>query len=182
VSVGTSLGAWVMLAGLIWPFGVARADRPPMPDKLTLLDGTDLSIADLEGKVVVFVNVASKCGFTGQYEGLQNLYETFKDRGLVIVGVPCNQFGAQEPGTATDIAQFCSLTYGVDFPMLSKQDVNGDKRSLLYKHLVGGGTRVLWNFEKFLKGRDGKVIARYRSVTGPDSGKLVKAIEKALAE
>jgi len=179
---GFGIGAWVCVAGLFWPFGLARAERPEMPPTLTLLDGSVAPSSDFEGKVLLFVNVASKCGFTPQYEGLQNLHETFQERGLVVIGVPCNQFKAQEPGDANNIQQFCSLTYGVEFPLLAKQDVNGDARSDLYKHLVGSGSRVMWNFEKFLVGGDGQVVDRFRSMTAPDSAKLVKAIEKALAQ
>lgn len=182
VAGGFGFGAWVVVAGLFWPFAMARAGRPEMPATLTLLDGSVAPSSDFEGKVLLFVNVASKCGFTPQYEGLQNLHETYQGKGLEVIGVPCNQFKAQEPGDANDIQQFCSLTYGVEFPLLAKQDVNGDARSDLYKHLVGGGTRVLWNFEKFLVGRDGEVVDRFRSMTAPDSAKLIKAIEKALAK
>jgi len=182
MALGTGMGACVMMMGLALPLGMARAARPAMPDSLTRLDGTDMPTADLEGKVLLFVNVASKCGFTPQYEGLQNLHETYKDQGLVILGVPCNQFGSQEPGSAGEIKQFCSLNFGVSFGMLQKQDVNGDARSALYNHLIGGGIRVLWNFEKFLIGRDGAVVDRFRSVTAPDSSKFIKAIEKALAQ
>ena len=152
-----------------------------MPDTLTLLDGSPMPSADLDGKVVLVVNVASKCGFTPQYDGLQALHEKYDAQGLVILGVPCNQFGAQEPGTSEDIQSFCRLNHGVSFPLLQKQDVNGKGRSALFQYLIGRGTPVLWNFEKFLIGRDGQVVRRYRSVTGPGSGKLVKAVEKALA-
>ena len=152
--------------------------------QLTALDGSTLDNATLDGKAVLFVNVASKCGYTSQYEGLQDLYEQKKDDGLVIVGVPCNQFGAQEPGSSEEIATFCKRTYGVSFPMLEKQNVNGPQRSDLYKYLVGsdagGGKDVGWNFEKFLVGKDGEVKARFGSGTRPNSDELGKAIAAAL--
>ena len=152
---------------------------------LTALSGSALPEADLAGKVVLFVNVASKCGYTPQYDGLQKLWLDLKDRGLVVVGVPCNQFGGQEPGTSTEIESFCKLNYGVDFPLLEKQAVNGGDRSALYDYLIGspagGGTNVKWNFEKFLVGRDGAVVARFPSSVAPDSPELRGAIEAALA-
>lgn len=152
---------------------------------LTALDGTPLAADTLDNKVVLFVNVASKCGFTPQYDGLQALYAAKKDQGLVIVGVPCNQFGAQEPGSPTEIASFCRMNYGVDFPLLEKQDVNGGDRSELYQWLVGseagGGKDVRWNFEKFLVGKSGQVIDRYTSQVKPSDDGLVAAIDAALA-
>jgi glutathione peroxidase len=148
------------------------------------LSGQALPADALAGKVVLFVNVASKCGYTPQYKGLQALYEANKDAGLVIVGVPCNQFGAQEPGTPEQIEGFCQLNYGVNFPLLEKQDVNGAGRSALYGALVGsaagGGADVKWNFEKFLVGRDGAVLARFPSSVAPDSPELKAAIQAAL--
>jgi glutathione peroxidase len=172
------LGSMMMALGL----GCAATARNPMPEGLTKLDGSMLQTSDLDGKVVMVVNVASKCGFTKQYDGLQALHEKYQDQGLVILGVPCNQFGAQEPGKAEEIQSFCRLNYGVSFPLLDKQDVNGSGRSPLYKFLIGRGTPVLWNFEKFLIGRDGKVMDRFRSMTAPKSSKLVKAVEKGLAQ
>ena len=152
---------------------------------LTALSGSPLPDDALAGKVVLFVNVASKCGYTPQYDGLQKLWTDLKDQGLVIVGVPCNQFGGQEPGTSTEIAGFCKLNYGVDFPLLDKQDVNGGARSPLYQYLVGSpagaGKDIKWNFEKFLLGRDGAVKARFPSSVAPDSPELRGAIEAALA-
>lgn len=154
------------------------------------LDGKEVHLAEkYEGKVVLLVNVASKCGFTGQYAGLQELHEKYADQGLAIVGVPCNQFGGQEPGTAEEIASFCQTNYGVEFDMLSKVNVKRGKEDQceLYKYLTdkeklpGIGSDIKWNFEKFLIGRDGQVIAHYRSMTGPNSKKLVGAVEEALA-
>ena len=149
---------------------------------LTQLDGTPLPADALAGKVAVFVNVASACGYTPQYEGLQALYEERRDDGLVIVGVPCNQFGGQEPGSAETIATFCRTTYGVTFPMLEKQAVNGPDRSTLYQTLVGSGDDVRWNFEKFVVGRDGTVQARFPSGTRPDDAALHAAIDQALGQ
>jgi glutathione peroxidase len=150
------------------------------------LDGTPFQASDLQGKVVLFVNVASKCGFTNQYTGLQGLHERFSEQGLVMVGVPCNQFGRQEPGGPEEIVSFCQATYGVTFPLLEKQDVNGKNRSPLYQVLigseVGGDKSVKWNFAKFLVGKDGQVKARFPSTTKPMDVALVGAIETALAE
>jgi glutathione peroxidase-family protein len=159
-------------------FGSASAQE--MPSTLTMLDGEVAESAQWKGKVQVYVNVASRCGFTSQYDGLQALWTKYKDKGLVIVGVPCNQFGSQEPGKADEIQSFCRMNYGVDFPLLEKQKVLGGDRSPLYQYLLKGRTPVLWNFEKVLVGRDGKVIDRFRSVTAPDDEKFIKAIEAAL--
>jgi glutathione peroxidase len=151
---------------------------------LTRLDGTPLPADTLTGKAVLFVNVASKCGYTGQYAGLQALSERYADRGLVVVGVPSNQFGGQEPGTAEEIVSFCQLNYGVSFPLLEKQDVNGDARSPLYQWLVGSDPSqagdIGWNFEKFLVSPDGAVVGRYKSKVTPSDAGLVAAIEAAL--
>ena len=152
---------------------------------LTSLDGTELPADTLKGKVVLFVNVASRCGYTRQYDGLQKLYEAKKSDGLVVVGVPCNQFGSQEPGSPQEIAKFCKMNYGVEFPLLEKQEVNGAKRSPLYAYLVGSdagaGRDIGWNFEKFLVGRDGAVLKRWASGTGPSDADLVAQIDAALA-
>jgi len=161
-------------------FGSTGAGAQTMPDQLTLLSGEPFDTSAWAGKVVLFVNVASKCGFTPQYDGLQDLWTENKAKGLVIVGVPCNQFGAQESGSSGEIQSFCRLNFGVDFPLLHKQDVNGSDRSPLYDYLLKGRTPVLWNFEKVLVGKDGKVVDRYRSTTGPDSKKMLKAIQSAL--
>jgi glutathione peroxidase len=152
---------------------------------LTSLDGTDFDTSTLQGKAVLFVNVASKCGYTPQYAGLQSLYEAHADKGLVIVGSPCNQFMGQEPGDAEQIASFCQMNYGVTFPLLAKQDVNGKDRSALYQWLigsdVGAGAKVKWNFEKFVVDREGHVVARFDSRTTPEDPALLAAVEKALA-
>jgi len=167
-------------------YGKAPEGGPSALETIDLqrLDGSALASAELAGKVVLFVNVASKCGLTPQYGGLADLHEKYKDRGFVVVGAPCNQFLGQEPGSAEEIATFCSATYGVDFPLLSKQDVNGAGRSPLYQWLVaspaGGGTDINWNFEKFLVGRDGAVRARFAPTVKPDAPEVLAAIEAAL--
>jgi glutathione peroxidase len=151
------------------------------------LSGKPLELKQYSGKVVLFVNVASYCGYTKQYDGLQKLHDKYADKGLVVVGVPCNQFGKQEPGTATEIAEFCQKNYGVSFPMLEKVDVNGDGACDLYKHLTSveakpkGAGKVSWNFEKFLVGRSGEVVGRFGSAVAPESDELMAAIEKELS-
>jgi len=137
--------------------------------------GQPFPFSQLKGKVVLIVNVASKCGFTPQYDGLEKLYKEYEDKGLVVLGFPCNQFMSQEPGTDEQIGEFCRLNYGVTFPVLKKIDVNGDKADPVYKYLKSqksgflGLTRVKWNFEKFLVNRDGKVVQRFGSLTSPES-------------
>lgn len=152
----------------------------PLPANLTTLDGAPLAPETLENKVVLFVNVASQCGLTPQYSGLVDLDKAYSDRGLVIIGVPCNQFGKQEPGTPEEIKDFAKSKYDVDFTLLEKQDVNGANRSPLYQFLVGDGPDIAWNFGKFVLGRDGDVVARFEPQTAPDDPELKAAIEKAL--
>ena len=150
------------------------------------LDGTPNALAAAEGKVTLVVNVASKCGLTPQYEGLEALQKKYADRGFTVVGVPCNQFMGQEPGSPEEIATFCSSTYGVTFPLTEKVDVNGENRHPLYAQLTpiadaeGADGDIRWNFEKFLVGRDGNVIARFSPRVVPDDAALVTAIESAL--
>ncbi len=133
------------------------------------------------GKVVLMVNTASKCGFTGQYEGLEALYDKYKDRGLVVLGFPSNDFANQEPGSEEEIRKFCRLTYSVDFPMFEKVHVKKGNAAPLYQYLAEQtGVYPKWNFYKYLIGRDGKVVDYYSSVTGPESRKMVAAIEKLL--
>lgn len=148
------------------------------------LAGQEVNLSDYRGQVVLIVNTASKCGFTPQYEGLQKLYEAYRDKGFVILGFPCNQFKSQEPGTSEEISEFCTINYGVTFPMFAKIDVNGDDAHPLYKWLKsekGGvlGGAIKWNFTKFLIGRDGLPIERFAPTTKPED--LTKPIEKALA-
>jgi glutathione peroxidase len=149
----------------------------------TSITGEEVDLSQFEGKAVLIVNTASKCGFTPQYKGLEELHEAYGDEGLVVLGFPCDQFGHQEPGDEAEIQEFCSLNYGVSFPMFAKVEVNGDDAHPLYKWLKeekGGalGSKIKWNFTKFLVGRDGKPIKRYGSTTKPE--KIKGDIEKAL--
>ena len=147
------------------------------------LDGTPIASDVWHGKVRLFVNVASRCGLTPQYAGLVDVYHRFRERGFVVIGVPCNQFLGQEPGSAQEIETFCSTTYGVDFPLLEKQDVNGPNRSPLYRWLIedsGNPVEIAWNFEKFLVSREGKVIGRFGPRTEPTATEIVAAVEAAL--
>lgn len=161
----------------------------PGPESLDAIDlktlaGEALEKEAYEGKVVLFVNVASRCGLTPQYETLVALNERFKDRGFVILGAPCNQFMGQEPGSAEEIQEFCSATYGVDFPLLAKQDVNGAQRSPLFQFLIqseaGAGADISWNFEKFLVDRHGEVRFRFAPTVKPDDPEVVQAIDSLL--
>ncbi len=145
------------------------------------IDGKDYDLAQNKGKVVMFVNVASKCGFTKQYDGLQSLYEKYKDQGFVLVGVPANNFKGQEPGTNEQIKEFCTSKYNVTFPMMSKISVKGDDIHPLYKQLTDEKGEVGWNFNKFLVGRDGKLIEHFESKVKPDDQELISAVEAALA-
>jgi glutathione peroxidase len=155
--------------------------------KLAALDGTPDVLAAEKGKVTLMVNVASACGLTPQYEALQQLEEKYKGQGFDVIGIPCNQFGAQEPGSPDEIATFCSTNYGVTFPMTEKIEVNGDGRHPLYQELTktkdaeGRDGDIQWNFEKFLVGRDGNVIARFSPMVLPEAAEVVDSIEKALA-
>ena len=153
---------------------------------INTLDGKPASLKDYQGKAVLLVNVASRCGLTPQYEGLERLHERYADRGFTVVGVPCNQFMGQEPGTAEEIQEFCSATYGVTFPLLEKIEVNGDDRHPLYAELTettdaeGNNGDIQWNFEKFLISSDGSVLKRFRPRTEPEAPEVVEAIEAAL--
>jgi glutathione peroxidase len=155
-------------------------------DTLTLLDGSDPTVDAYAGQALLVVNVASQCGFTRQYAGLEALHERYRDRGLTVVGVPCNQFGAQEPGTAEEIAEFCQVNFGVTFPLLAKTDVNGPDRHPLFARLTevadatGKAGDVTWNFEKFLVSPQGEVVGRFRTKIEPDDPELVAAIEAVL--
>jgi glutathione peroxidase len=156
--------------------------------KMTTLDGKEVDLAKYEGKVVMIVNVASKCGLTPQYNELQALHEKYHDKGLAILAFPCNQFGKQEPGSADEIREFCTKNYGVSFDLFSKIDVNGDNACDLYKYLTSLDTKpkdkgkISWNFEKFLLDRQGKVVARFEPKTKPDAPEVISELEKALAE
>ncbi len=156
------------------------------PFKAKTIAGKEISLQDYQGKALLIVNVASKCGFTPQYEGLEKLYKKYKDQGFEILGFPCNQFGAQEPGSEADIQSFCSLTYGVDFPMFSKVDVNGANAHPLYKYLttekpgILGTEAIKWNFTKFLIGKNGEPVKRYGSADKPEG--LEADVEKVLKD
>jgi glutathione peroxidase len=159
----------------------------PLDFTLKTIDGQEKSLSEYRGKVVLMVNVASKCGLTPQYKTLEALYEKYKDRGFVIVGIPANNFGNQEPGTEAEIKQFCTSKYNVTFPMMSKISVKGDDKHPLYKFLTEGKAGedfagdIEWNFAKFLVDRNGNVIARFGSRTTPESPQVNETIEKALA-
>ena len=152
--------------------------------KVKDIDGKDTTLGAYKGKVLLIVNVASKCGYTPQYKGLEALYKKYKDKGLVVLGFPCNQFGKQEPGTNEEIKQFCTSKYDVTFPMFDKIEVNGENRHELYTALAGKDSPfpgdIKWNFNKFLIGKDGKIIKRFDSRVAPESEELVKAVEGAL--
>ena len=151
------------------------------------IDGQEVSLADYQGKVLLIVNVASRCGLTPQYKQLQALHEQYNDQGLAVLGFPCNQFGGQEPGTSKQIQEFCSSKYNVSFDMFEKVKVNGDEACDLYKYLTSLDTEpagkgdISWNFEKFLVSRDGKVVARFSPRTKPDSEEVDSAIQRELA-
>jgi len=169
----------------------AQADeKSPAALNFTMksITGQDVNLADYKGKVLLVVNVASKCGLTKQYAPLETLHEKLADKGLMVLGFPCNQFGGQEPGTEAEIAEFCAATYNVKFPMFSKVEVNGPGAAPLYKHLTSLDTEpkgkgdIKWNFEKFVIGRNGEVVARFAPQTAPDSKEVMSVIEAELAK
>jgi glutathione peroxidase len=153
---------------------------------ISTLDGSPSSLADYRGKTLLVVNVASKCGLTPQYEGLERLQETYGDQGFTVLGFPCNQFAGQEPGTPEEIKEFCSTTYGVTFPIFEKIDVNGAQRHPIYEELTqtsdeeGNAGDIQWNFEKFLVSPDGEIVGRFRPRVTPEDPKIVDAIAKNL--
>jgi glutathione peroxidase len=153
---------------------------------VTDIDGHAVKLDAYRGKVLLIVNVASECGYTPQYEGLQALFKKYESQGLVVLGFPCNQFGEQEPGSNAEIKTFCYTNYHVTFPMFAKIDVNGAKRDPLYTTLAGKDSpfpgNIKWNFSKFLIGRDGTIVKRFDSGVEPDAPELVKAVEAALAK
>jgi glutathione peroxidase len=177
---GVRLGT-PLLAGLAFP---------PMSVhdvKISTLQGEPTELGSYQGKVLLIVNVASKCGLTPQYAGLERLHERYADRGFAVLGVPCNQFGAQEPGSPAEIETFCSTNYGVTFPMTEKVEVNGPGRHPLYEELTraaddeGNGGDIQWNFEKFVVSPEGAVVRRFRPLTDPEASEVTGAIEAALA-
>ncbi|MFD5297704.1 glutathione peroxidase [Streptomyces mutabilis] len=164
-----------------------KDDSLPLDVEIGALQGGSADLSQYTGRVVLVVNVASKCGLTPQYSGLERLHERYAEQGFTVLGVPCNQFMGQEPGSADEIAEFCSATYGVTFPMTEKVEVNGAGRHPLYERLTGFADAeghsgdIRWNFEKFLIGRDGKVAARFAPQTEPESAEVVAAVEARLA-
>ena len=160
----------------------AAAACPPLLDhRMASIKGEPADLCQYAGKVVLVVNTASYCGYTGQYKGLESLHQRYKDRGLVVLGVPSNDFGAQEPGSDAQVAEFCERTYKVRFPMLSKSVVSGPRAAPLYRGLAGKtGQAPGWNFHKYLLGRDGQAIGSFPSAVAPDDPRVLAAVEKAL--
>ena len=185
---GIQFGCFVLVAvaGLVAYRWKTRRRGTSMADfhdfSIQTIDGKPKPLKDYSGRPVLVVNVASQCGLTPQYAGLEQLYHDYKDRGLVVLGLPCNQFGAQEPGSEAEIKRFCEVNYGVDFPLSAKLEVNGPGADPLYRWLRGetGGADIQWNFEKFLIGKDGKVIRRYPPKTAPEDAELKADIQRAL--
>lgn len=175
------------LAGLL-SIGVVPAAAAACPDLLRheftgLNDGKPLPLCQYQGKVLLVVNTASYCGFTNQYDGLEKLYDRLKDKGLVVLGFPSNDFGEQEPGSDKQIADFCRLTYGVEFPMVSKTVVKGDKANPFYKELARrSGSKPAWNFHKYLISRDGQHVLAFGSTTAPDDKALLARIDEFLSK
>ncbi|MES2981001.1 MAG: glutathione peroxidase [Verrucomicrobiota bacterium] len=172
----------ILIPSIVLTASAFATDISKIPFKTA--DGKETSLSAYSGKVVLLVNVASKCGFTKQYTGLQKLYEDNQGKGLVIIGFPCNNFGGQEPGTIEEIQEFCSTKFNVTFPIMDKIDVKGDKQHPLYTALTGKDGAfpgdVKWNFGKILIGKDGKPLARFESGTKPDSKELTDAVTAAL--
>jgi glutathione peroxidase len=187
-AIGLSIG--LSLWGLLAPEGAGQTGGKKVAAALNFkmagLDGKEVDLAKFQGSVVLVVNVASECGYTPQYKSLQALYAKHAKKGLVILGVPCNQFGEQEPGSNKEIADFCEKNYGVTFPMLAKVDVNGQDACPLYKFLTGKDTnlkfagKIGWNFEKFLIARSGEVVARFPSKVDPEDESFQKVIVEEL--
>ncbi len=167
-------------------FGGDKMDNNISDITVKDMNGKEVHLSDYKGKVLLIVNVASECGFTPQYEGLEKIYETYKDKGFEILAFPCNQFGGQEPGTNEEIKNFCSSKYGVTFKLFDKIEVNGTNRSPLYAKLTGNTNTeqgdIKWNFEKFLISKDGEIVARFRSKITPESDEITGAIEEELAK
>jgi glutathione peroxidase len=184
--------AALLLAPIVIAQEKAKSEDKNVPPVLNFtmksLDGQDVNLSKYQGKVVLMVNTASKCGYTPQYKDLEALYEKYKDKGLVILGFPANDFGHQEPGSDSQIKEFCQANYGVTFDMFSKIVVKGSDKAPLYQYLTEEKTdpkfpgEIKWNFEKFLISRDGQIIARYRSAVKPMSDEVVKAVEAELGK
>ncbi len=185
MKIAVAAGIVAMIVGT----AIAAEKTPPALNfQMKSLDGKEVDLATYQGKTLLIVNVASKCGLTPQYQQLQALHDKYGKDGLVILGFPCNQFGHQEPGTAKEIQQFCSVNYKVGFPLFAKIDVNGSGACPLYKYLTALNTKpksagkIAWNFEKFIVGRKGEVVARFDPRTKPDAPEVVKVIEAELAK
>jgi len=177
----------IALSAILFTLAVVSTQAETLYDiKLKDIDGKDANLSAYKGKVLLIVNVASKCGFTKQYTALEATYRKYSDQGLVVLGFPCNQFGGQEPGTNEEIKAFCTSKYDVTFPLFDKIEVNGPGRNPLYTELSGDTSPfpgpIRWNFTKFLIGRDGTIIERFDSKVTPDSPELTQAIETALAK
>jgi len=177
--------ALALLTALFAAFSLSLQAEGLQDIKLKDIDGKETTLKAYQGKVLLIVNVASKCGYTPQYKALEALQQKYKDKGFTVLGFPCNQFGGQEPGSNEEIKQFCSSTYNVTFPLFDKIEVNGSNRHPLYVALAGKDSpypgNIKWNFSKFLIGRDGKILKRFESKTTPDSPEVTAAIEAALA-
>jgi glutathione peroxidase len=178
----------VMFAGTLHAAEEEKKAEGPLAYKMQSLEGKDVDLSKYKGKVVMIVNVASECGLTPQYEQLQSLHKKYGEKGLAVLGFPANEFGKQEPGTNSEISEFCTKNYGVEFDMFAKVVVKGDGQCDLYKYLTSKDTNgkfagdISWNFEKFLVGRDGQVKARFSPRTKPDADEVVKAVEAELAK
>lgn len=186
-----SLGVVFFTLSVMTPFAAETGDAttseaPIYTHTMANIDGEDVSLADFKGDVLLLVNVASKCGYTPQYEGLEKLYQRYKDQGLVVMGFPANNFGNQEPGTNAEIKEFCTTKFDVTFPMFAKISVKGDDIHPLYQYLTDKKANsefsgeIGWNFTKFLVNRDGEVVARFASADKPMSDSVIKAVEAAL--
>jgi len=180
------LGIFAVALYICLPIIATKSTESPLDFRMETIDGLEMDLLQHKGKVILMVNVASKCGLTPQYEALQRLYEKYKEQGFVVFGFPANNFRGQEPGTNSEIRQFCTLNYGVNFPLFSKISVKGEDKHPLYAFLTGKDTNpdfggeIQWNFTKFLIGREGQVIARFEPKTTPDSAEVIVAIENAL--
>ncbi len=196
--MNSAMLVYLVAFSLLFPLSIRAQDPTAAPAtdgsksalsfKVNDIDGNQVDLKKYDGDVVLMVNVASRCGNTPQYAGLESMYKKYNEKGFVVLGFPCNQFGGQEPGSEAEIKQFCQSRYNVSFDMFSKIDVNGDEQNPLYKYLtslttkpVGAGD-ISWNFEKFLVDRHGKVVARFAPRTKPEDDAVVKAVEAALAE
>jgi len=181
------VGLMGMSNGFGWdPLGSPSDETSIYNFKVKTIDGKEVELAEFKGKTILIVNVASKCGYTRQYADMQAAFEKYKDRGFVILGFPCNQFGGQEPGTEAEIMEFCQANYGVKFPMFAKLDVKGNTADPLFKYLSGlpvdpkGSGDISWNFEKFLINTEGKVIGRYKSAVSPTGKEMEQILEGLL--